>query len=48
MIYEKQTPAITINESVELTKKFCAEKSPSLVNALLDKIRQKEIATDEK
>jgi len=41
MVYDKTPAAVVINEAVELTKKYCAEKSPALVNAILDKIREK-------
>jgi len=40
MIFEKTPVAVIINESVEITKKYCAEKSPALVNAVLDKIKE--------
>ena len=32
---------IVINESVEFAKKYCGEKAPSLINAILDKIKIK-------
>ena len=38
-IYFERIPApVMINESVELAKKFSADKSPALINAILDKI----------
>ena len=48
MFFENTPPPVMINEAVELAKKYCAEKSPSLINAILDKIREKEIGTNEK
>jgi transcription antitermination factor NusB len=33
-------PKVTINEAVELAKKYSTEKSPSFVNGILDKIFQ--------
>lgn len=30
--------AVVINEAIELTKKFCKDSSPKMVNAILDKI----------
>ena len=41
MCFEKTAPAVIINEAVDLTKKYCAEKSPALVNAILDKVKGK-------
>ena len=38
MVYEKIASAVIINEAVDLAKKFSAEKSPALINAILDKI----------
>ena len=32
-------PAVTINEAVELGKRFGAEESGSFINGILDKIR---------
>jgi len=46
MLYEHVPPAVIINESVELSKKYCAEKSPSLINAVLDKIKDNEVKED--
>jgi len=43
MVYDRTPPAVIINEAIELTKKFCAEKSPSLINAVLDKIKDNEV-----
>ncbi len=43
MVYEKTPPAVMINESIELSKKFCSEKSPALINAVLDNFKEKEI-----
>jgi len=43
MIFDLIPPAVIINEAIELTKKFCAEKSPSLINAVLDKIKDNEV-----
>ena len=40
MLHEKTPAAVIINEAVEITKKYCAEKSPALVNAVLDKINE--------
>jgi N utilization substance protein B len=42
MLYQEDRtpPPVMINEAVELAKKFCAEKSPSLVNAILDNIHK--------
>ena len=42
ILFEKTPAAVVINEAVEITKKYCAEKSPSLLNAILDKIHEKE------
>jgi N utilization substance protein B len=39
MLYLETPPAVMINEAVDIAKKYCAEKSPSLINALLDKIK---------
>ena len=43
MLYQEDRtpPPVMINEAVELAKKFCAEKSPSLINAVLDNINRK-------
>ena len=38
ILYEKTPAPVAINEAVEITKKFCAERSPALVNAILDNI----------
>ena len=46
MIFDKTPPPVVINEAIELTKKFCAEKSPSLINAVLDKIKGYEVPAD--
>jgi len=46
MLYDHVPPAVIINEAVELSKKYCAEKSPSLINAVLDKIKDKEVKED--
>ena len=43
MMYEKIPVAVMINEAVELAKKYCAEKSPALINAILDKIKNSEV-----
>jgi len=43
MVYDHTPPAVIINEAIELTKKYCAEKSPSLINAVLDKIKDNEV-----
>jgi len=39
MFFENTPPEVMINEAVDIAKKFCAEKSPALINAILDKIR---------
>ena len=39
MLIEKTPPIVMINEAVDLAKMFCAEKTPALINAILDKIR---------
>jgi N utilization substance protein B len=43
MIYLKTPAPVMINEAVEIAKKFCAEKSPALINAILDKFKLKEV-----
>lgn len=43
MIYEKTPAPVMINEAVELAKKFCSEKSPALINALLDNFKENEL-----
>jgi len=40
---ERTPPPVMINEAVELAKKFCAEKSPSLINAILDNVRKMKV-----
>ena len=35
--HDINTPAVAINEAVELAKSYAAEKSPSFINGLLDK-----------
>jgi N utilization substance protein B len=47
LLYESIPPAVVINEAIDLAKKYCAEKSPALVNALLDKIKEKEVEANE-
>ena len=44
MLFEGTPPQVIINEAVEICKKFCAEKSPSMINAILDLIKEKELA----
>ncbi|MCK9329594.1 MAG: transcription antitermination factor NusB [Candidatus Cloacimonetes bacterium] len=43
MLYEKTPPPVMINEAIELAKKFCSEKSPALINAILDNFKKKEL-----
>jgi len=43
MCYNDTPAPVIINEAVELCKKYCAEKSPALINAVLDKIKEKEL-----
>jgi transcription antitermination protein NusB len=38
------SPKVAVNEAVELAKEFSTDKSPSFVNALLDKILKKVLA----
>lgn len=38
IIFKKKNKKIVINESIEFARKYCTEKSPSLINAVLDKI----------
>ncbi len=38
IVFKKKNKKIIINESIEFAKKYCTEKSPSLINAILDKI----------
>lgn len=33
-------PKVSINEAIELSKKFGSEKSPSFINGILDKVAQ--------
>ena len=43
LLHEDTPPLAVINEAVELAKKFGAQKSPSFVNGILDRLhRQKE------
>ena len=44
---ERTPPPVMINEAVELAKKFCAEKSPSLINAILDNVRKMKVEDGE-
>jgi hypothetical protein len=37
-------PKIAVNEAVELAKEFSTDRSPSFVNALLDKVLRKVLA----
>jgi N utilization substance protein B len=34
----KTAPKIVVNEAVELAKRYSTERSPSFINALLDKV----------
>jgi len=43
MLFDATPAPVMINEAVEMAKKFCAEKSPSLINAILDNIRINEM-----
>jgi N utilization substance protein B len=43
MIYDKTPVIVMINEAIELAKKYCAEKSPAIINAILDKIKETEV-----
>ncbi len=36
-------PAVTINEAVEIAKKYGTEKSPSFVNGILDRVAKEEV-----
>ena len=47
LIYENLPPAVAINEAIDLAKKFSAEKSPALINAILDKIKKEELNQNE-
>jgi len=47
MLFEKIPPPVIINEALEISKKFCAEKSPALINAILDTIKLKELYKNE-
>ena len=38
MVSGRTPPKVAVNEAVELAKEFSTEKSPSFVNALLDKV----------
>lgn len=40
----KSPPKVAVNEAVELAKTFGGEKSPSFVNALLDKVLKRVLA----
>ena len=40
ILFEGTPAAVAIDESVEIAKKFCTEKSPSQINAILDKIKE--------
>lgn len=44
MISGRVNPKIAVNEAVELAKLFSTERSPSFVNAVLDKILRKVLA----
>ncbi len=41
----RTSPKIAVNEAVELAKRYSTEKSPGFVNALLDKILKKVLAS---
>jgi N utilization substance protein B len=43
MFFDETPPPVMINEAVELAKRYSAEKSPSVVNAILDAIKLKEL-----
>jgi len=38
-------PAVTINEAIELAKRFSTEESPKFINAVLDKVKDLEDVT---
>jgi N utilization substance protein B len=43
MVYSDTPGEVMIDEAVELAKKFCAEKAPSMINAILDKVKSNEV-----
>ena len=46
MTYEKVPPPVMIDEAVELGKKYCAEKSPSMINAILDLYKETDLTNN--
>lgn len=42
LLYDEEIPkAVTINEALEITRKYSDEKSVSFINGVLDKIQEK-------
>lgn len=49
LLYQPETPArVTINEAIEIAKRYGSKESPPFVNGLLDKIAQMHSAGTEK
>ena len=45
MLYARIPAPVVIDEAVEISKRFCAEKSPQMINAILDLFKEKELNT---
>ena len=43
MLYARIPAPVMIDEAVEISKRFCAEKSPQMINAILDLFNEKEL-----
>ena len=46
MLYADLAPSISINEAVELAKKYCEDKAPGFINGVLNNMA-KDLKKDE-